>query len=407
MKLFANRKRQQAIRRIADRTFRHEAMLRSKGKQAFGHSVEDWVKLIDTQYTDEIIHRIDAYQEHSADCYPRLAIDLQRSSKGTVDHRSPASAFAMRLSWIETLTPILKSVIAKHGDPMESGFINAMDSTSEIINNTLEFLQFMHGDGAVANPEQQEALMAVSFLLIQSGEERVFAPHVDRAKGVALPCQTMTDGWLTIQALTRPTEAAVIAVEYHARMARRSNIASRLGSRPAAVQDHLCDYSDELIDQIVQLRKAHDPIYATLQSMFDGGASEASVRDILFFTPLTQMDSRTSSWHIRNLHTYKDLPSYDCYSQAPANVRDQCIALLTATHAVIEYNQWRYQNSDTLPMNTLPMNEFALGDERLVQLLLEHPHRADSIAAAIKERGSLDFDLISTVTADALSEGML
>lgn len=399
MKLFANRKRQQAIRRIADRTFRHEAMLRSKGKQAFGHSVDDWTQLIAAQYTDEIILRIDAYQEHSADCYPRIAIDLQRSSKGTVDHRSPASAFAMRLSWVETLTPILKSVIAKHGDPMESGFVNAMDSTSEIINNTLEFLQFMHGDGAVANPEQQKALMAVSFLLIQSEEERVFAPHVDRAKGVALPCQTMTDGWLTIQALTRPAEAAVIAVEYHARMARRNDIASRLNVRPASVQDHLCDYSDELIDQIVQLRKSHDPIYyATLQGMFDQGASEASVRDILFFTPLTQMDSRFSGWHIRNLHTYKDLPSYDCYSQAPEAVRDQCIALLTVTHAVIEYNQ----NSDALPLN-----EFALRDERLVQLVLEHPHRADSIAAAIKERGSVDFDLISTVTADALSDGML
>lgn len=402
MKLFTNRKRQQAIHRIADHAFRDEAVLRSKGEKSFGHSVEDWGKLISAQCTDEVIFRIDAYLQESADYYPRLFVRLQQSSTSTANRQLVHDNLDMMLTWIETLTPILKSVIAKHGDPMESGFVNAMDSASEILDSTMKFLNFMHKEGAVATSEQQKALMSVAFLLLQSESPRAFAPYVAKQGDGAPPSQRSTDAWLTVQALTRPTEAATLASEYPKRIARRKYIADQIDEYYTTVQDHLCDYSDDLIDQIAQHHKSRTKMYSALEMAIDAGASESAVRDILFFAPQLQMGLLASGVYIMNLHTYEDLPTYDCYSQAPTEVRDQCLALLTVSHAIIEHNRDRNHNR-----TQLRFKNHTIGDDRLVKLLLEHPNRADSIAAAIEERGSVDFDLISVVTTDSLSEGLL
>lgn len=356
-------------------------------------------------YGLSILARIDAYQQHSSSYQPHLTGTIDRAPRRTMTG-GPAR---FCLTVIETLTVFLKQVEDEFGDPDNPNYEAAMGAAESIIDCMFDFVLFDENSefygGSGIRIGQYKPLLAASFLLVQSGYPDTFRPGLGASsdKGILA---THHEDWLTSRVLEGKANLPALVTEYWERSERRAVIGAKLSISPDEVRDNMCDYSDEVIDLLVEAREqseGREPsqnVYeVAMNSLIDLGANEASVRETLHFAPLLGLRAYSASRFIKVLHAYTQLEQLEDYSIAPQHVRDQCFGLLSVAIEI-----W---GSGIPSLKESELDGFSLVNEELIGFIMEDPSLAPRIADTIIERDTVDIETLRVVTDDAMSNGVL
>jgi len=178
----------------------------------------------------------------------------------------------------------------------------------------------------------------------------------------------------------------------------------------------LAQYPEELINKLDDhfAREANGSYLLAI--VINEGVGASAVNELLAFAPYFKTDdTNIATSMLRSLHQYGQLPSMPDYSLASEEVRNQCIALITVTEALDEY---QYIHGDGhLPIAYLLGNMengndlMMLQGDDLIALVLEQPADASTIADIIIERKTGDAELIREIMnqydSKALNSGIL
>lgn len=172
-----------------------------------------------------------------------------------------------------------------------------------------------------------------------------------------------------------------------------------------AIVENLHTYSDEMLKKILKTVSAEENAQQgkrrldKLHVKIARGATEDSINEALFFYPLTEDSGAVASNRlIDSLSHYPQLPESDDYSREDPVTVERCTALIRVADAL------SYLTGDVLNP------EWVITDQRLTQLVLANPGRGEQIAGIIKERQSVDVDLIESIIGGdsaALDDGRL
>jgi len=158
-----------------------------------------------------------------------------------------------------------------------------------------------------------------------------------------------------------------------------------------------------------------------INSMIKSRHNEPFIRDVLTYLPLIDSSKYWAEGMIQSLQYYRT--KYAWFPQDPTPEQEQDIAaFLIAVHAVIDwtmeyeghdYGDEKYNLDRTLewlnPFDSFNVRRFVLTDERMVRLLFERPD-SDLILSAVKDRGTLSYDVIHPVithSVTAINAGVL
>lgn len=388
-------KRGKLLIRIAKRASSHAESLDKNDPFAF----KDYVQHVLEQYSDDMLMRIDAYQRQSFDRMPLLPQALPALAQRiyVAGYTASPETHEAVFDQIDLVTASLEKVIQQWGDPAKIGHKRALGSTGTIIENMVHFLMHSVPWNEITEA-QRENLIAVSFLRLQYGEDADH-PLVPRFEWNTA-AHVSVSGWLTAKALSGEDPEDILH-EHSMRSVTKGNIDRMLGI--GTVPDNMCDYSDEVLTELVKIRQTK--IYRFIQrSVIEAGATENTVREVMLFSSILGLAPHEFQITL-SLHKYKALSRHYDYTLAPHAVRDQCVALLTVACAMNGvYGSNGLGNEFHKRFNP---HHGTLTDERLIQLLLDHPMRADRIATAIRERNVYDFESLEQLSDTVLSEGML
>ena len=324
---------------------------------------------------DEFTLRISSYlRSHpwaNADLKKHLLPAWSRHKPGTPEH---LQVLHERLSWFEVSTPILEALIKEGCGPAQDDGISDYRKLG-IIDSTYDGL--LAEQRSSLTPEQHRTVLKVAFLL---------TGHFPK------------DKWFFQQLMDRPTELDSIVAEWKSQRRRYQWIVEEM---LGGVHDYAVHYSDDLIHRLADVKRTNDYVFRDIVGLIDDEATEAEVSDKLYFLQQTGFALEVAEKAINGLHYYAELPRYAAYSQATEEVRYQCVALVKVAIAL---NHVATHPSPTSYKGTWKQ---VITDKRLINLLLEHPERADMIAAAIYERKTSDFTLINTAASSVISNGVL
>ena len=324
---------------------------------------------------DEITLRISSYLRQ----HPWASTDLKKHllpasichKPGTPEH---LQVLKERILWFETSTPILEALIQEGYGPAQSDGISDYRKLG-MIDSTYDGLRAEQR--ASLTNEQHRTVLKVTLLL---------------------PGHFPSDQWFFQQIMDRPTELDLIVAEWKRQRHRYQWIVEEM---LGGVHDYAVHYSDELIHRLADARHTHPYLFRDIAGLIDVEATEAEVSDKLYFLQQTGLDLVDADEAINGLHYYTELPRYTAYSEAPEEVRYQCIALIKTAVALT------HVNTHPDPPSSKGTWKQVIADKRIIDLLLEHPERADMIATAIYERKTNDFTMIQTATSSVISHGVL
>jgi len=309
---------------------------------------------------------------------------------------------------LKTLAASIDRAKVKYGDPSVDGYKLAMDSGAEIAVTIQEALSNSSRNTKSEFPltaAQEEGLSAVMFLLRQTTKNEstpvLFSPTFS-------PEDTSIDRWMTARVLSAPDDVEGNLAAFRDRVNRSREIGAKLVESHHDMRgyDVLCDYPDELIDQLAQMQRDDYRLWdglrryvITVSSM----NSQHTVNELLYFMKpyVDQLNVRYLAGTIPSvLRVYECLPPMDDYSKASEPLRAQCAALLRVGIAI---STTFYGDARKPFLN----NDRTIRDQRLIDLLLSHPERSEEIAAAIEERNIADFDSLVQFSSGALGNGTL
>lgn len=280
-----------------------------------------------------------------------------------------------RISWFEESTPILKEIIKEGYGPAQSADISdyrklgMIDSTYSNLRAELR---------SSLTPEQHRNVLKATLLL---------PGHFPKGQ------------WFFQQIMDRPTELDSVVAEWKVQCRRFQWIVEEM---LGGVHDHTVHYSDDLIHRLADLKNTNPHVFSDISTLFELEASEAEVSDKLYFLQQTGLDLEIAEEAIEGLHDYAELPRYTAYSEAPEEVRYQCVALIKVAIALHDVTAHPHPNANYKK----PRNQ-VIADKRFIDLLLEYPERADTITAAIHERKTNDFTMVQNAASSVISNGVL
>lgn len=323
---------------------------------------------------DDVTLRISSYLHRHAwartDLKKHLLPAVLRDKRGTPEY---LQVLRERISWFETSTPILEAMIEEDYGSAQSGDISDYRRLG-MIDST--FSGLLAEQRSSLTPEQHCTVMKAALLL--SG-------------------RFPRDKWFFQQLMDRPTELGLVVAEWESQRRRYQWIVEEM---LGGVHDHAVHYSDELIHRLADARHTNVYVFRDIAGLIDVEATEAEVSDKLYFLQQTGLDLDDADEAINGLHDYVELPRYTAYSTAPEEVRYQCVALIKVAVALHRVN--------THPVPPSEGNgKQMIADKRLIELLLEHPERADMIANSVYERKTNDYTMIQNATSSVISHGML
>lgn len=304
---------------------------------------------------------------------------------------------------LRTLAAAIDRVKIKYGDPSQDGYQTAMDSGAEIaltIQTALKYTSHNAKSEFQITAAQEECLVAVMFLLRQSGDDDFYPSFVTDA--------TTVDRWLTARILAAPDDAERNAAAFRDRMSRLREIELKLTVKNSEMKDYdaLCDYPDELIDRLSELMFSNFHVWDDFcrYVLTDNKRNnQQTVNEMLCFMGpfVAELNMRYLSGTIpRLLRGYECLPHMDDYSKSPEGLREQCEALLLVSIAIDTTLHGEAKTPFTKDDQTLR-------DQRLVDLLMARPELADTIARAVEEREIADFESLDQVSSGVLGNGAL
>ena len=190
--------------------------------------------------------------------------------------------------------------------------------------------------------------------------------------------------------------------------------------------EQLKTYPDELLHRLNDFtRDADRDTLKFIITMLRENNDERFLHDAMTYLPLLPTNRFWTDGMIMSLQVYK---KYPWIPRVPDEEQAQAVAqFLIATHAVIDetmdlLGENEYENEEDREMynpdETLElMNPYGFGrshwvftDERTARLIFDHPELGPSIINAVKERGTLRYDVIQPVVTHseaALSGGVL
>lgn len=309
---------------------------------------------------------------------------------------------------LKSLAATIDQVKTKYGDPSKEHYQRAMNSgaeIAEIIQDSLTSSQ--DADQApLLTAAQEEGLVAVLFLLRQSGEDESsairFTPNFN-------PKDTSIHRWTTAKILRSPEDVEGNIAAFRTRVERTAEVGLKSGMEDIHGMyeyDALCDYPDETIDRLAPIRNDDYRLWGgLLRYVVREGHGYQTMNEMLcFMWPLL---SRFNIWYLvatipATLRAYKSLPPMDDYSKTADAVRDQYAALLNVTITISgEFL------GETAKSEAFINEDGTIRDQRLIDLLMQHPERGEQIASLIEERQTADFDMISEVASSVIGEGNL
>lgn len=134
---------------------------------------------------------------------------------------------------------------------------------------------------------------------------------------------------------------------------------------------------------------------------FESGFEAKLNHNLWFYPVISDMVHAGVRDIIKSLRYYEQLPPMNNFTYDD-EVMEKCVALIRVFNAAYV----------TVLDSTLMINELycKFEDDRLVELILENPEKSERIAAAVRERGTIDPELLRMVIdgeAPALDNGLL
>lgn len=278
-------------------------------------------------------------------------------------------------------------------------------TVDEIIGYVLTFLE--DNSSPAMNDQQKGALVSVYFLLTKNWTPKYpypsdFPTWKDH--------QPQTSGkWLTELTLAHPEDPDYLYHRYIGRIDYRNHIAEifSIGYNPIApdkLPEIFFEYSTELIDAIRGISTVDMDDYDALREVAAAGASEMQMKEIMRFpAQINSFDNylKMNISYPEGIRFAATLRKYEAFQQYPDLAlieppqMQQCMAVLNVSIMCAKYASEFLRPDKTI------------GDTRLVNLLLEHPERAEDLLPIIKERRTASFDSLTSITNDVLGDGTL
>lgn len=193
----------------------------------------------------------------------------------------------------------------------------------------------------------------------------------------------------------------------------RENYVKQSFPEPTEGTNYRYYLTDGIIEQLADIhRNADDRDSAmailSLNRFLNNQRTLDEVEEILAYQSLLRgVGANTYTSVFDSMRLTPAFPTSHNYSLVDGTVRKQCEAFILVMSAL-------NQNASThIPgveyMNGATISGWTLSDTRLVEFLMEHPERALGIVTFMKERGTLDWDALSTSleVAHAISDGAL
>jgi hypothetical protein len=267
----------------------------------------------------------------------------------------------------------------------------------EIIGQVLTFLQ--QRSIPELTDQQKGALVAVYFLLTKHWTPDSYPDEFPKRLH---PGSRLTSGrWLTEYTLAHPENPDAVYRAYLERSDRRKFLArifSTAGNTiaPDALPEIMCDYTGDIIQKMHEIALGDYNGFIVLRNLANDGITEIQMKETIVLPqkagsiPFTRTARAAAA--LRNYEAFKSHPDL---THAGPEMMQKCMAMIKVGSTAAEYASAFMSPEDTI------------ADVRLVNLLLEHPERADDLAGLIKERGTADFDFLTDITSNVLGEGAL
>jgi hypothetical protein len=171
----------------------------------------------------------------------------------------------------------------------------------------------------------------------------------------------------------------------------------------------IAGYSSELLQRIHDAitdetleKHEQDMLKANFLHKIGSGSTLPSVEEaVLFFPLMTGLRKNSANEVISSLRCYPQLPKSSNYAREREDVQKKCSAIVRVMGMIylLPQRDFRFERGS-----------YVFSDDRLTDLVLEFPERADEIGTIIVERRSFDPDMIRSVLttdASALGSGIL
>lgn len=184
----------------------------------------------------------------------------------------------------------------------------------------------------------------------------------------------------------------------------------------AAAGGTLDGYPTELLESIQHSITTDPNSRRKVSRMIRADYDPQTLDECITFLPQVPIHASTAEPVIRSLHLYKQLPKSENFARDDARTQQQCLAIaLVAATMDQEYDsllpdpplEWLESNTENGKYSQMYA---MIKDDRLIDLLMEHPEAAPQIADLIKERHTADYDLVKLMIEGnnaALAEGVL
>lgn len=177
------------------------------------------------------------------------------------------------------------------------------------------------------------------------------------------------------------------------------------------LSETLRGYSDGMLSRLDNGMYSDSSDLDLVDQLISDGEKEAGISEALFF--LKTVQTRQLSFvlnAVQGLHITSQLPEYADYSTADEMTIRQCIALVSVTVALMDSQGTELATSHLVHKPMQPRFATAVGDEGLVQLVMDHPDDHERIVRVIYERNTASVSVIAEVlnaAAPSLSDGSL
>lgn len=169
------------------------------------------------------------------------------------------------------------------------------------------------------------------------------------------------------------------------------------------------EYPHDLLKQLVEQATSNKLSHLTIVHLSNSVDSTSMREAVCFYPHLTTKSTFFAKALLHSLRNYPQLPQLDDYSTADETTRKQCIAIMVATEII---NSGVDEQGEFINSATDESGNFLelIRDPALVDLLIERPDQATSIANLVIERKTTDTKLIKSVLEHdnpALANGIL
>ena len=290
---------------------------------------------------------------------------------------------------------IMASVVKKH-DPDGSRYPESQCHRPEDI---IWYADYFRSLPEPVTEEQKHALMTVTFLTHQRDTEyetRAFRPDADSYHSKISYSKIITD-----RIMADPTaDLTAVAEEYQNRTTRRVELQERF-NEDFYYADNICDYTENILQCLERIRnEKHRKYWLSALDLISLPEMTTEAMERLLHLSGELADHHKLYYLHAMSKAVDDYPEIkNAERTAPEVMSERCVSLL---HVAVTIHFHHHDRSTRL------LRGNRITDQRLVNLLIQHPEYRNTIIDIIKERKLCDYEQIeSALRMGALGIGTL